>query len=260
LDKCESCSRELTAFQNLSAMARCLAQPDPPAQMWEGLERQMAAEQSAGESERAPGKSRRWARSPGVWWGIAVAATLLIAVYWLGNHRQEHREHEQMAALFGEFIEELPRSRDTAERILPAHYGGRKMDAQQAVQVVGYRPLVAGGLPEGYSVTSTHVMKMPCCTCVQCVCTRSDGSSLAIFEHDERDTGWFGSRPETDRVCNGTSCRVVDLDNSLAATWNHGSRHITLVGVRDLAELEHLVAWFDNKRRGGIPEQGVSIP
>ena len=116
--------------------------------------------------------------------------------------------------------------------------------------LVGYRPAVANGLPEGYSVESTYVMTMPCCTCVQCLCKRSDGSTIAIFEHDDEETKeWFGDRPETLANCGGYRCSVVELEGHIAASWLRGKRHITVVGVRDVAELAELVAWFDESNQ-----------
>lgn len=105
-------------------------------------------------------------------------------------------------------------------------------------------------MPDGYSVDSTYVMKMPCCTCVQCLCTRSDGSTIAIFEHDDEEAKeWFGDRPEMSANCNGKQCMLVELDDRIAASWKHDKRHFTVVGLRDVAELTNLVAWFDDRKR-----------
>ena len=43
----------------------------------------------------------------------------------------------------------------------------------------------------------------------------------------------------------------VELDEQVAASWTHGSRHITLIGVRDVAEVSQMMAWLDEKKRPG---------
>jgi hypothetical protein len=93
---------------------------------------------------------------------------------------------------------------------------------------------------------STNVINMPCCTCVETVCQRSDGSRLVIFEHNDLDPQWFDDRPEIAAHCQGRQCRLVEVNDRLAATWSHDQRHITVIGIQDLDELSQLVAWFDN--------------
>jgi hypothetical protein len=112
---------------------------------------------------------------------------------------------------------------------------------------VGYRPAVSEGLPEGYSLASTSVLKMPCCTCVKAVCKRQDGSTLVLFEHDDEKTEWFGERQSNMAMCGDKECCLVDLDSSIAATWKQGSRSLTAVGVRDVDEVNTLVSWLDTK-------------
>jgi len=129
--------------------------------------------------------------------------------------------------------------------MLLTKYDGEKVDAAGAAKLVGYRPIVSGGLPEGYSLASTSVLKMPCCTCVKAVCKRSDGSTLVLFEHDDEETAWFGDRRQSMATCGDKDCCLVDLDSSIAATWKQGSRSVTVVGVRDQDEVATLVNWLD---------------
>ncbi len=93
-------------------------------------------------------------------------------------------------------------------------------------------------------------MKMPCCTCVQCLCKRSDGSVIAIFEHDDEEmTEWFGDRPAMAANCSGKRCSLVEVNDRIAASWKRDKRHITVVGIRDVAELTELVAWFEKRKQ-----------
>ena len=124
-------------------------------------------------------------------------------------------------------------------------------DRDRAVQLVGYRPAVSEGLPEGYTLASTSVLTMPCCRCVKSVCKRQDESTLVLFEHDDEKAEWFGQRPSSIATCGGKECCLVELDSSLAATWKRGSRSVTAVGIRDKAEVDLLVNWLDNKTDKG---------
>ena len=247
---CDECAHELEGFRRLSALAERLAQPEPPARIWQQLEAQLDAA-SGTEHERSTFRDGRlWTRQPMVRLGLATAAAILIAVGWFGSRSWfEHSGHHQMAAVFGQYLDEFARDPAAAQQLLLAQYEGQAADAEQVLRTVGYRPAVADGMPEGYSVESTYVMKMPCCTCVQCVCTRSDGTTIAIFEHDDEDPNWFGDRPGTEAICNGKRCSIVELDNRIAASWKQGKRYITVIGARDTAEVDQLVAWFDDRRR-----------
>ena len=86
---------------------------------------------------------------------------------------------------------------------------------------------------------------MPCCICVQSICERSDGSTWAIFEHDDEEADeWFAHRPKVTVNVNDTRCSLIEVEKHLAATWRRGKRHITLVGMRDATEVSQLVAWL----------------
>lgn len=161
---------------------------------------------------------------------------------------ESHGEHEphdaQFATVMQRYLERFPSDPERAERELFAHYEGRRVDAEAAAHLVGYRPLATGELPEGYSFASTSVLQMPCCTCVKTVCRRSDGTALVLFEHTDVQPDWFGPRPVNRAVCGDKDCCLVQLDSSIAATWEHGSRSVTAVGLRDHQEAENLVRWL----------------
>jgi hypothetical protein len=143
------------------------------------------------------------------------------------------------------YLTTLATDPDQAEQFLLDKYNGQTIDPGDAVRLVGYRPAVASGLPEEYTLASMSVMKMPCCTCVKAVCRRRDGSTLVLFEHDDEEAELLGDRPSSMSTCGDTECCLVDLDSSFAATWKRGSRWVTAVGVRDTAEVGDLVNWLE---------------
>ena len=248
---CADCKGELSRFEVLSSLARGLDVASPAQRIWSQLEPQLDRESS--EHEVRPRRAVLWFRTR--IGQVAMAATIVVAavLVWAGYSAWfQADEHDGFAAEFSQYLEEFRANPDGAQQFLLAKYEGQTVDAEQAVGLVGYRPAIADGLPQGYSVTSTYVMKMPCCTCVQCLCNRGDGSTIVIFEHDDEETTeWFGDRPELTVDCNGTRCRVVELDDALAASWKSDNGHITVVGIRDVAELTRLVAWLEERKEPG---------
>lgn len=245
---CEECTTELAGFGELSSMAKGLCHPIPPAHIWNALEAQLDAKQSDHATTRQSRGWLIWIRQPVTRFAFAAAALVLVAIGWFGYTMSSHHDEHQMAAVFGQYLDQFQVDPQGAQAVLLTNYESRAVVADQAIQTVGYRPLVAEGVPPGYSVVSTHVLKMPCCTCVQCLCQRDDGTTIAIFEHDDKEPKWFGGRASKEAVCGGKQCSLVTLDDRLAATWRLGTRHISVIGVRDAAEVSDLVAWFDKRR------------
>jgi hypothetical protein len=248
LARCYDCAREQAGFRRLSAMAAGLAHPEAPAHIWERLEEQLEIDHR-NRLERPKFTERLgWAKKPTV--RLGLAATVLIAMGWFGYVQWlKHDAHHEMAVVFGQYLTEFDRNPGAAQQMLLARYDGRAIDVEHAVQKVGYRPVIAEGMPEDYVAQTTYVMKMPCCTCVLTHCNRSDGGTIAVFEHDDIDPLWFGDRPKSEANCRGKRCNIVDLGKRLAATWSRGKRQITVVGAEDIKKVEQLVAWFDDRRQ-----------
>lgn len=182
---------------------------------------------------------------------LTIAASILLVIglsIWLRRHdtmTDVHGGHgAEFVATMDHYLNVLPRNPDQAEQYLLDKYDGKVVAPEQVISLVGYRPTIADGLPEGYTLASTSVLKMPCCTCVKAVCKRNDGSTLVLFEHDDEEVDWFGKRPTNMAMCGDKECCLVDLDSSIAATWREGTRSVTAVGARDQAEVASLVNWF----------------
>ena len=265
LSECSVCADRLAGFEKLSTVVGDWMTPLPPARVWAQIERGL--DRHADENVASlplPNETSRL-RPVQSHFSVArlltLAATVLVAagIWWMG-HRvwSGHGQQDEMTAVFGRYLDEFRHDPSAAQQFLLTKYDGQPVDAQQAAQRVGYRPTIAGGLPDGYAVESTYAMKMPCCNCVKCLCLRKDGSNIAIFEHDDRETThWFGDRPVVSAKCGGKDCRVVQLDDHIAASWKHDDRHITVVGARDLAELNQIVAWFDERKRATLTSEGM---
>ncbi len=260
LQRCADCQCDLQSFEKLSQIAGALTDPVPPDQLWSRIESQLDHGQTTAplavrslDVKTKKVDTRRWS------W---LAATLLITAtigLFAYSLLSPHSEHHEFMAVFGEYLEHFQTDPGSAQDFLLATYESHRVSPEEAIDRVGYRPVVADGLPPGYTMTTTHVMKMPCCTCVQCLCQRPDGTSLAVFEHNDDELHWFGDRPAIQVICQSKQCSLVELPDSIAASWQHGKRQITVIGARDVKEIDDLVAWFNQSAEArsyeGTPEQ-----
>lgn len=253
---CEVCAAEFSGFKDVTRAVGQMPKLTVPPAVWDALKTELAGEILGVSTNPQPVHSsnqprRRWGSSR----QMALAASVLLMLsftYWANRdtghlHSGDQEHSAEFVATMDQYLLQLPNDPDGAARFLRNKYNGQSVNADTAVQLVGYRPAVFEGLPEGYSVASTSVLKMPCCTCVKAVCKRQDGSTLVLFEHDDEKTEWFGQRQSNMAMCGDKECCLVDLDSSIAATWKRGSRSLTAVGVRDIHEAETLVSWLDTK-------------
>lgn len=248
LAACKECRRELDADRRLSLMAQSLASPEPPAQIWHSIEEQFEQEREVSQAIRPLAKTPSPLRERRTWIAAAAAASLLFVVGWYGVSTLRKPGHAHaMTEEFGEYLNAFRSDPAAAQSFLLAHYPGQPADAAAARELVGYRPAFAAGLPQGFTMQASYVLTMPCCTCVQCICTRGDGSTVVLFQHnDVEGEEWFGNRPSVSTKCDGKACTIVDLDDAIAATWVHDGRHLTAIGLRDTSEVAELASWFDD--------------
>ncbi|MDV6031422.1 MAG: zf-HC2 domain-containing protein [Phycisphaera sp. RhM] len=270
LEACHACSESLAGYRRLSAMFSHAATPPVPSSTWgnivQRLETHGAAETNSAVQVVASGRNasvvelasdpkenrlatRNWSRA--TYQRLAIAASILLVLglsVWMSRPdsmpEMDHEHSKEFVATMDHYLRALPENPDAAEQFLLHKYDGKVVAPNEAVHLVGYRPAVADGLPQGYSLASTSVLKMPCCTCVKAVCKRQDGSTLVLFEHDDEEVDWFGDRTSSMAMCGDKECCLVDLDSSIAATWREGPRSVTAVGVKDQEEVTALVRWF----------------
>lgn len=278
LDDCPKCAQSLTQFEKLSLMARELDEPRTPPSSWPAIAQQLdQPEQLDREQSQAPASASAHAQ-PSVQPApsptrhnprrlplgrITLAATILLAAgigWWLASGARHLHDEEVFASHFAEYVQEFRSDPANAQEQFLARFENHLVAPDEAVTLVGYTPAVTRGVPEGYRLVSTHVVTMPCCTCVQSLCRRSDGTMLAIFEHADQNASHdfpnadFGDHPCVSAKCRGRDCCLMDIDDQLAATWKDGPRHITLVGINDLEEVDTFVGWWDDRSPAHEPQ------
>jgi len=240
VSNCPDCSDELARFGELSGMVQRLPASVPSQLGWQHFETQLSAQATVKVADR-PTFSYRGLRP-----AFAVAALLLVAVGWFAiDSWFGHGSHNLLAADIQQYVDEFQHNPQAAQQVLMTRYDGQRVRLDEAVQRVSYQPAVANGLPEEYTVDSMYVLRMPCCDCLQTICQRSDGSKFAIFEYGEEHPVSAGARTGGMAQCRGENCCLVQIDNQFASSWKKGERHISVVGIRDQAEIDSLEAWLN---------------
>jgi anti-sigma factor RsiW len=243
LESCPECTQHLAQFKELSRLAADMRQPQVPAGMWSAIDASLDAQ-------------RRGADRPGIWrrrhlW-VAIAAALLLGAsvaLFSYSTRQPADEHHEMAETFNLYLDRLQEHPENAEEVLVARYDGRLVKPEQAAELAKFEPNAPDMLPNGFSRSGIYVLKMPCCTCTQSIYKDDRGHVLVLFEHDDQQRSWFGDRPTITAQCHGKPTCLVQLQDSLAACWKCGPRHLTVVGARDVEQISELVANLDAQRQ-----------
>lgn len=250
VERCPDCARELRSFEKLSQIASAFPSPVPSEHLWDQIEAELNDTLGDEKLFREPiSTSRSWRFSSPGWLSAAVVMLVAFVFSWFAYQlRSPESQHTQFTTDFSHYLMEFRRDPDAAQQFLLTNYEHQSWTPDQTLLNIGFRPAVANGPPLEYRIESTNVVKMPCCTCVEAVVLRPDGSKIVIFEHQEVDPKWFGDRTEIVANCKGKQCRVVEVNDQLAASWKHNQRHITTIGLRDLTEISKLVAWSDGDR------------
>ena len=187
---------------------------------------------------------------------IAALFLVVVTLGYFGYHNWSGHDHDELTADFSEYLDAFRDEPGEAHLVLVNKYGGKAVDLGRAHVQLGYRPMLAEGLPDGYTIETSFVMEMPCCKCIKTICKRSDGGTLAVFEHDDEQPVWFGDRPSTQTECGGESCMLTQMDSQIAVSWKHGSRHLTVVGANDADEAALLVGHLSSDVDSGSNAPG----
>ena len=246
---CPACAAVRSDFGALSSLARELSHPEPPADLWDQIEAQLP------ESQLRPVRNLSPARQiPGFTMRSRILTAAVTVLFLAGTAFVIYDRHgsdghdEHLAVNFNQFLDEFPESAERAQELLHANYPSSAVDIEQATREVKYRPAVANALPTGYSLDSVHLVRMPCCLCVEALCTAPDGTRLAVLEHAIDQPVWFGDRPSEECECDGRRARMVGFDSRFAATWKSEKRFLTVIGIRDEAELASLMRHLDPRQ------------
>lgn len=233
LHSCPRCSAELESFRRLSQFAAQWAAPsDEGALLRPGGVAPRSADISNGPTARHS-ISIRWA-----------AILILLGVAAPIAFFSRHRPHAHSAGEFEAFLETFHTSPETSDDFLARMFHGRLVETTTAEMFLKYRPAIARGVPEGYLVSSAYVVKMPCCTCLQVNLKGDNGRRLVLFEHDSLEKEWFEGRPTITAISQAGPTQLTQVEDALAASCGLERRRLTLVGARDLSEVDELLHFW----------------
>lgn len=245
LRECSSCAAALAEFGSMSSLVGGQTDPAPPADLWQQIETALDSDAETPSNPvttvAAPGERRRQRLLLAV--ALALFAVAGVSLYMQLPGRSVHDPH--LAVNFDEFLNEFPQSAERAQDLLHGKYPAELVDIEQASMAVKYRPAIANELPAGYTLDSIHLVRMPCCLCVESLCTAPDGARLTVLEHAIDQPIWFGERPSESCTCDGRQARLVRFDGRLAATWKAKQGYVTVIGIRDEDQLAEVMAHLD---------------
>jgi hypothetical protein len=240
LAQCAACSERLAALRAVARAAKAVVHPGPPADLTDRVLQAVLLEQAPQPDLSARTARRRLhTRRVAVWGGLFAAAAMIGIVLWNVLPHDDH-EHAAMVEAFDEFLTAYAAGSRDAPSGLLARFGGERVDAAGAGRVLK-RPTLAPTALGQHRLAARYAIKMPCCDCVQTVYSVGDQPSLVVFEHEKEQVDWFGSRPRIRAACGQRSCCLIELPGSLAASWQTNGHFVTVVGIKDVAELTTLI-------------------
>jgi hypothetical protein len=232
VESCLGCSQKLESLQRLSDLVDSVPTPEAPITLLGRIEQTLETPRVASHSL----SKRRLA-------AVLCAAAVLVAVCIIGWQLQKGpaHTHEEMAHVFGEFLISFERGLSNTDQLLAQRYQGVLVDEAGATAALKRKTVARPVVLSGNHVSKRFLLKMPCCDCVQTIYSREGTTSFVLLEHENEQFEWFQNRPMIRAACHGKACCMVQLESSLAASWPVDGGFVTVVGVRDVTELEKLV-------------------
>lgn len=271
LAHCESCSAESRSFERISDLVGATdlhdLQPPPWAAIAERLQTEQATPVTLPNDSQSTNPSRSKVKDVMVIVASLAASILILAWTWrpadeptqmAHSGRSHHSGHAMNATAinFQDVVSLQQRDTGLAMQTLAQRYEGREASLDEVVKNVGFKPIVQSRLPSGARLILTQLLTMPqcncaesectCgpgeCNCVACVCERPDGSSFLVIEQCHGQNVNFGDLPVQLVQRGDQELHVTSSDKSLAVTWTANRTRKVALGLRDLNEMDQLLA------------------
>ena len=246
VNSCDTCTAELRSFGQIGGLFRGECESSIASGHWAKIVVRLDKQNGRFRPGRFPRSLYRLLP--------LMVASLIAAVtigYWAALQTSHDKIHRVAAAHVHNTLTRFSLKPRAVVDELSTQYGGTLVSLDAAKDLLGYEPVVSKLPSAGYRVASTHVLKMPCCTCPASLCVREDGSEFLIFEHNEEQPMWFGDSPTISARCCGQVCHCTQMPDQLAVTWKVGTRYVTVIGVNGLEEITSLMAVVNNADSAG---------
>ena len=246
VNSCDTCTAELRSFGQIGGLFRGECESSIASANWAKIVVRLDKQNGRFRPGRFPRSLYRLLP--------LMVASLIAAVtigYWAALRTSHDKIHRVAAAHVHNTLTRFSLKPRAVVDELSTQYGGTLVSLDAAKDLLGYEPVVSKLPSAGYRVASTHVLKMPCCTCPASLCVREDGSEFLIFEHNEEQPMWFGDSPTISARCCGQVCHCTQMPDQLAVTWKVGTRYVTVIGVNGLEEIASLMAVVNHSDSAG---------
>ena len=270
LEGCASCHAEIESFECLRSLVWGdeLSELQPPS--WSAVAARLYETQRTIElPERSENGGRKSSGFNDLLVIVASIAASILILAWTQrpnvhspqvaqSGQSRHAMHLASAAEinFQDAVSLQREDTSVAMRSLSNKYRGKTATIGEVERDLGYKPFVEATLTGGTKLVSTQLLTMPdclcaesectCgpgeCNCVASVCERPDGSTFLVVEQCRGQNVNFGDLP-VQLVRRGKhELQVSQSDQGFAVTWKADRSRVTAFGLRDLDEMDQLLA------------------
>tara|TARA_A100001391_G_scaffold16742_1_gene9400 strand:- start:1683 stop:2588 length:906 start_codon:yes stop_codon:yes gene_type:complete len=268
--QCRTCREELDSYARISRLVGQDwngSQPPPWAAFAAKLQTEHAMTENVSGNSPAARKRQSMVKDILIIAASLAASIAIITWSWraspapeqvadAGHRHLAERPLHATSISFQDTVSLQQEDTELAMRALAKKYAGREASADEVVKQVGFRTLVQSPLPSGAKLISTQLLTLPqcacvagecmCgpgdCNCVACVCERPDGSTFLVIEQCSGQSVDFGELPVRLVQHGDHELHVTGNEQGLAVAWTANQTRKIAIGLRDLNEMDRLLA------------------
>ncbi|MEZ6080199.1 MAG: zf-HC2 domain-containing protein [Pirellulaceae bacterium] len=266
--QCNSCSDELASYQALRELlqlsvskASLVALPS-----WESIAARLDQTDEAAP-QLASSMANHWKAAAGIVCAIAASVVFFASLRGTLQHDAASHNHSTLKQAGAATMNLQPvlalfaQSPELAVALLTDKFATKSLSITELDSSFGRPTLVgslagSGSLPSNAKVVSSQLLSFPFCSCPEgacncgpngcncaaSVCQRPDGSRFLVLEHCKSQDVSFGDLP-TQLVSRGDlHLQQATSHGTQAVSWERETGCMTVIGLRDVAEIGTLLA------------------
>jgi len=277
---CKACATELSSFQQLRQLVVAKAKPQSSPPSWESIAARLdnvsrtaltagsirfdqnTTEPVASSTSLARTLTRTRRMAIGGLLTLAASALLFLSLRDSYPHRGDAVVQAEVATInLQPLLELFKTDSEKALQTLASQHPTTDVSLAKAEAEFG-RPtflqasMKRNALPGNARMVSTKLIQFPYCkclmgactcgpggcNCVACFCERPDGSTYLVLEHCKSQSVTFGDLPVQLVNRGNRPLQQVEVDGTLAISWETHGERLTVIGLRGPQEIETLLA------------------